>query len=74
VSDLKSRLNNNLTEINMVNLTPADAGILAAVLDDNRHLGDDDITEALRGSVLLKNIASSDEAYDVAYDFFRANV
>jgi hypothetical protein len=67
----QSVLESVLTESTPVKLGPADKGILAAVLDDNKHLGDDDIVDELKYAVIHNDIAPTKDAYMVAYKFFR---
>lgn len=53
-----------------MSLTPAESGILAAVLDDAlaAGLGDDDTVERLAWAALHEGITAPESA---AYDFFR---
>lgn len=55
-----------------VKLSPADKGILSAVFDDNKHLGDDDILSELEHAIDHHDIAKGkDNIQKLAHDFLK---
>lgn len=57
-------------------LTPADHGYLAHTLDLalGEGLGDDDICDRLEDTIKAEKMTSIENAWSLAYDWFRKNI